>query len=108
MWGFYNARNRFLAFHILNLIVNSQSYNPKVKNQKGYDQFFLTSIYWLLKNDAIIHDSYTCKQFGGSAFPTERVGNCFIGGGGDCDPNGWLDPCPVECRPKNHLDWESC
>jgi hypothetical protein len=36
-------------------------------------------VYPLVKSNAIVHDSYLCKSFGGGAFPTRRLGDCFIG-----------------------------
>ncbi len=108
MWGFYNARDRFLSFHLLNLIVFSRKYNYGKANLKGYDQFFLATIYSLLKDSAVIHDSYTCEIFGGQPFPSRREGDCFVGGLGECNRNGSFRECPVKCRPKMHLDWTTC
>lgn len=110
MWGFYNARNRILAFHLFNLILNSQRYNNvnsyKKKNLNGNDQLFLSDIYYLLKNEAIIHDSYFCEKYGGDPYPTERIGNCFIGAVGECNSTGLFEICPVKCR--KYLEWITC
>jgi hypothetical protein len=112
MWGFYNERNRTLANRILNLILDkniSVRYNSNDKSPKGADQHFLTShVYGLIKVDSVIHDSYLCQNYGGQPFPTKRKGNCFIGNPFDCNITASFFKCPPQCRPKAHLDWESC
>ena len=53
---------------------------------KGVDQDFLKHhVYGLIKNNSLIHDSFTCAIFDGTAFPSKRVGNCFIGSTDGCD-----------------------
>ena len=115
MWGFFNSRNRKLANHIKNLILDeaiSKRYNKNSNSPKGEDQNFLSDyVYPLIKDKSIIHDSYTCKHFNDSkSFPTKRIGNCFIGLEKlteYCDPDASFYICPIECRQKNK-DWESC
>ena len=113
MWGFYNERNRTLAKRILGSILLkniSIRYNSNNKSPKGADQYFLTShVYGLIKSDSIVHDSYLCQSYGGSAFPTKRNGNCFIGNPFDCNMTASsFFQCPPQCRPKNHQDWLYC
>ena len=65
-------------------------------------------MYSLFKKKALIHDSYTCQKFGGTPFPTQRIGDCYVGRVGDCNSTGHFMSCPVECRPEQHLDWKTC
>ena len=73
------------------------------------DQIFLSAyIYPLIYNYSLVHDSYLCKQFGGSPFPVKREGNCFVGSMHSCNKTALFYDCPLECRPKNHSNWRSC
>ena len=113
MWGFYNSKNRQLANELFNRIVDpeiSYKYN-KVKNQKGKDQEFLSRhVYPILKKQSVIHDSYLCKNYKDSEpFPTQRIGNCFVGRVGNCNSTATdFYQCPRECRPENHQEWLNC
>ena len=63
------------------------------------------------RNTAFQHDAFYCMLFKGSVpFPTKRLADT---------PNNFvasvvttnfimLRKCPVECRPKDHIDWEYC
>ena len=84
-------------------------YNQHKTNNKGSDQAFLsTFVYPFIRNDSIIHDSYLCMTYGGSPFPTQRLGDCFIGGVTECNVNSTFAwECPVKCRPRNHY-WPTC
>jgi len=99
MWGFFNARNRELSNKIFNLILNKQialKYN--LNSKKGYDQFFLADhVYPLVKQVAVIHDSYCCLTYRDSQpFTTKRIGNCFVGAsGGGCNETGTFYTCPI-------------
>jgi hypothetical protein len=90
----------------------ASKYNPGFKNTKGFDQFFLTDQVWpITKTNATIHDSYTCKSFIGSPFPTKRIGACFVGRIADlgCElNNSSYMICPQNCRPKDHQEWIYC
>jgi len=85
MWGFYNSRDRITAYKIFDSILNvdiaKKFSKPKNKNRKGADQEFLTKyVYPYLREQSIIHDSFLCASYGGAkAFPTKRVGDCFVG-----------------------------
>jgi hypothetical protein len=116
-WGFSNMRNRHLANYLFKILTNkfiAQTYNI-IKNEKGQDQFFLTDYYskYSLKNSTT-HDSFSCNYLGGDPFPTQRIGNCFVGCTGCCNSSiefsnqKYSHVCPVECRPKNHQDWIHC
>lgn len=112
MWGYYNARDRSLANHIFNLITNKDiaaKYNGNLKSPKGSDQYFLSAhVNPLINPQSIIHDSYLCTSYGGSPFPTKRLGNCFIGSPSECDEKAKFVDCPEACRPANHKDWTQC
>jgi hypothetical protein len=120
MWGFYNSRNRILARKIFQSISDKNiaiNYNS-VLNKKGLDQLFLDHfVYWLIYNDAIVHDSFSCRYLGGAPFPTRRVGLCHVGGRNafECSNatsgNGFeknFTTCPIECRPLKHINWTTC
>ena len=115
MWGFRNEMDRSLANKIYALMMSPQiSSNYKHNNEKGHDQFFLGQhVYPYINENAVVHDSFLCKSFGGGAFPTQRVGMCHIGGQNNFDcqndlKNEKFAECPVECRPKEHSDWMHC
>ena len=112
MWGFFNARDRTLAKRFFDLFIDkklSSQYNQGLKSPKGSDQNFLTEhIYPILKSNSITHDSYLCGGYGGSPFPTKRLGNCYIGGTTECDINATFYECPSQCRPREHQDWKFC
>ena len=124
MWGFYNARNRNIASKIFQLVKQKASTKTS-QNRYGEDQFFLGKhVYSLVKDDAIIHDSYLCGFYKDSSpFPTRRNQSCFVGGKPyhfnktDCKPLAFLRDqlkrrpfyvCPKECRHPDHLDWSYC
>ena len=113
MWGFKNSQNRTLAKDIYKLIVDKrlgQEFNPTGQSPKGYDQSFLSNhVYKSIKQNSIIHDSFLCTSYQDSQpFPTKRKGDCFVGQVGTCNETGHFYECPKECRPKDHLDWNSC
>ena len=118
MWSFANYKNRILADELFKLFINhdhqKNEYN-KYKNKKGYDQFFLSHhVYHRLKPSAMIHDSYLCNFYRDSIpFPSRRKGNCFVSTGYSfeiCSKENVTNHfvCPVNCRPKDHKDWETC
>ena len=112
MWGFYNERDRNLAKRFFYLFLDkkeSLQFNQGLKSPKGSDQNFLAQhVYPTLRSNSITHDSYLCSGYGGSAFPTKRLGDCYIGGVAVCDFNATFHECPVQCRPKEHQDWKFC
>jgi hypothetical protein len=74
------------------------------------DQHFLTTyVYPLSSNNAIVHDSYLCKRFGGTAFPVKREGDCFVGSTSSCNKNSQnFYECPIDCRPVKYKNWTHC
>ena len=84
MWGFYNSRDRLMANSIFEFILDvnlAKKYSPiKYKNKYNGDQIFLKQyVYSKIKRNSTIHDSFTCPFYGGDAFPTKRIGDCFVG-----------------------------
>ena len=83
------------------------------ESKKGLDQDFLKDFIWkYAQKNATIHDSYSCKEFGGDPFPTKRPESfCYISCHHCCEniyKNKTNYECPLECRPKEHLDWTYC
>lgn len=114
-WGIYNERNRNRSRKIYQVLTDRSiagSYHKEGQNMiKGRDQDFLGQhVYPIIANDVIAHDSYLCRSFGGQPFPTKRKGNCYVCNAGPCDPvNGVYEhKCPMQCRHKDHLDWDYC
>lgn len=112
MWGFKSYLERDLAKRIFDLVVGEESIkNYKLNDRKGSDQDFLRDkVYELIKGKSMVHDSYLCSVFRDSIpFPTQRKGNCYVSRINDCNftTNDYPE-CPMDCRPKNHLDWIKC
>ncbi len=117
MWGFYNERDRQLGKEIFKKIINeaiaNKYHKAGTKTKKGPDQFFLTDhVYPLIKSQSIIHDSYLCQHYRDSKpFPTQRIGNCFIGSPqknqANCELKKFIE-CPIDCRPIEHRNWNFC
>jgi hypothetical protein len=111
MWGFYSSRDRALARSIFQLI-NDKKLKAQYFGDKGNDQFFLVAhVYKNIKDRSIIHDSYLCGFYRDSEpFPTQRIGFCHVGlRNENCtNDSNPVSKCPLECRPKDHQDWEKC
>ncbi|XP_066950663.1 uncharacterized protein [Macrobrachium rosenbergii] len=82
-------------------------------DQEGLAVSFARNILWpVAQSNVTIHDSYFCKSYSGShPFPSQRVNSDFVG------QRSYLKEfrgekisteCPVECRPRQHLDWLYC
>jgi len=103
-----DTRNRFKK-SFSELFKNGLAYIDRFSG--GWDQVALHRYVWpWAKKIALIHDSYTCKQFSYThPFPTQRqlgIGNYV---GSVLALNASIDePCPEKCRPKNHKDWILC
>ncbi|CAF0827250.1 unnamed protein product [Brachionus calyciflorus] len=113
MWGFKNIYNQKLGKEIFDLLVDKSlalKYNPSGDSPYGNDKLFLMDhVYQRINNISTVHDSYSCHIFPNSKpFPTKRLGDCFIGGYDPCNETNSFFSCPLECRPKDHIDWESC
>lgn len=71
MWGFNKKKEP-----ITNLLGCLNLYRHYVDEQYHYDQIFLQNYFWdRYKDDATIHDEFFSKN----PFPSERVGNQFVG-----------------------------
>ncbi len=107
-------------------------------NQKGLDQSFLSGklisnsqcslianliliaikvhVYPTVKDKALVHDSFLCSMFHDSVpFPSKRQGALFVSFGSQMSElyeytynKTFHAECPVECRPKDHMDWKWC
>lgn len=113
MWGFTNYRNRQLANKLYSLILQADIAQKYSANKRGPDQHFLRDHFWkYAKLNSTIHDSYLCTRFGGGSFPSKRLSNmCFVGCVGACcdeSSKNHLPECPIQCRPKDHKDWNYC
>ena len=94
----------------------TQSYNSGGHNFKGSDQSFLRNHVWPhAEKIATIHDAYSCRMFGGDPFPTRRPSDryCFAACFWPCcdisiNQTQRMPDCPIECRPKDHQDWNTC
>ncbi|XP_063592824.1 uncharacterized protein LOC134769947 isoform X1 [Penaeus indicus] len=90
-------------------------YNTTAIVRKSLDQKLLMRIVWPeIQHDLLNHASYPCKhpELGPTVpLPTRRVGREYCGLSA-FNPNLSLPilntDCPVECRPKEHLDWTKC
>ncbi|KAF2368886.1 hypothetical protein FHG87_000342 [Trinorchestia longiramus] len=77
------------------------------------DQSLLANfLYPQLRQNSLIHDSYTCAHFPGSVpFPTQRQDGQFVGNRRYREKyrNETLrKKCPINCRPRAHPGWEFC
>jgi hypothetical protein len=118
MWGYFNKQNRVLAKEIFMKIIDPKTaslyHKSGTESVRQPDQSFLKdNVYPLIKSQSIIHDSYSCKswfEWNSGAFPTKRVGSCFIGAPGvnlNCENKTFYE-CPKKCRPVQHQDWTFC
>ena len=81
-----------------------------------FDMVYLRHIVWpVIRSRSNIYDSYHCKnteEMGVSQpWPTQRQGQLYVGVG----PTKYNvtarlanHPCPRNCRPKDHKDWQFC
>ncbi|CAF0787175.1 unnamed protein product [Adineta ricciae] len=115
MWGFRPASNPELR-HMIHKKVHQEDL---VRQYGGRgDQTFLAQQVWPhAKSDILVHDSFLCKHNYGqkpSPFPTQRRSanetNCFVGCVRPCCGRGKMPfgECPIECRPKDHPEWNYC
>lgn len=115
MWGLKLSQNRTLAknfFYKLQDKTMAAGFLRRGVSRKWLDQQFLAvHVYKDIKKLSIIHDSYLCKVYKDSKpYPTKRKGNCFVAMMQltNCYEGKMFPPCPIECRPKNHQDWDRC
>ena len=115
MWGFRPSLNPKMARFIHQKIHDANL--VKRYNGTGDQSFLAIEIWGEAKSDALAHDSFLCKINYGhkpSPFPTRRPSanetNCFIGCMRPCCGREKMPfpECPIECRPKDHLEWNYC
>ena len=79
----------------------------------GINIFFLSLLRYVWpwsKEISIAHDSYNCKSYPYTkSFPTQRKNeiNNFVGSIVSYEET-LKEECPIECRPKEHLNWTYC
>ena len=68
-----------------------------------------TSGIFLRVDDSVQHDSYHCFKFPGSRpFPTKRESGYDNFVGSNRAFKSVSKECPMQCRPRQHLDWHMC
>jgi len=76
------------------------------------DQVQLQRVFWPAVQDiALVHASHHCHIPGGTVrpFPTKRPSEEDNWVGAVAGVTGILtEPCPRQCRPKQHMDWQLC
>jgi hypothetical protein len=114
LWGAANVRARgylFDAFQPMLIPLIGGRYTG------DGDQQFLEDYVWpKVNNNSLAFDSFYCAKFGGRPFPSQRqIGNFHLGCRRPCcyeridSKTCEIVPiCPVECRPKDHQDWNFC
>ncbi len=121
-WSFSNIRNRIVGKELFRKLATFDVIRPYNNRIYLEDQFFLIHHIWpIAKQNATIHDSYYCKDFGGEPFPTQRPSHdCFISCSNCCSSGNSSDvvtekrvglysvgkECPVECRKE--INWNYC
>lgn len=116
LWGYVNKLDRQIGYKMLSIITHNgiaKQYLPDGISVKGLDQDLLENYFWrIMRKNAVIHDSYSCKKLGGEGFPTKRPDPfCYISCKYCCESkhtNQTNYVCPIECRPKNHKEWIYC
>ena len=121
-WGARNLRNDIYRPLRKRLLAVTDA----VAQVFGEDQVRLTKFVYdpaLSRGDVLEHDSYFCGTFGPSQpFPSRRYLGTYPHFVGDRvllrdyvkemhSHENWLfyiRKCPMECRPKRHLDWLWC
>ncbi len=104
------------------VFANMVKSSPRRRSGKGYDQTLLSKYLWpVMQGDVVQHDSYSCEEYRNSGFmrpfPTKRRSNDdftrgetnnFVGSNGGTLDLRNHEPCPANCRPKEHRDWMLC
>jgi hypothetical protein len=114
LWGASMRRTRYELFNSFEPMLISCI--AELYKKSGDQQFLLDYIWNFFKNNALIFDSYFCQTLNGRPFLSRGPkDNCFLGCIRPCcsntikdDFNIRLKHCPIECRPKEHLDWIYC
>jgi hypothetical protein len=117
MWAFRVENDRTFSRVIRSKILDRALVTRYSLNR---DQRFLAEHLWpYAQKQAISHASYWCTTPDWNVhhrpFPTQRptinlTKYCYIGCPKPCcaTTNFDKEPCPVQCRPKDHQDWTFC
>jgi hypothetical protein len=117
MWAFRVENDRAFSHVILNRILDPSLIGRYSLNR---DQQFLTEHLWpYAVSKVMAHASYWCRfsnwNIHHRPFPTQRppvnvTKYCYVGCPKPCCTTWYFDkdPCPAECRPKEHRDWTVC
>lgn len=117
MWAFRVKDDRSFSHTFRSKIFDQSLINQYSLNK---DQRFLAEHLWpYAMNKAMTHASFWCTMSDWNQyhrpFPTQRLMSnltnyCFVGCSKPCCVkwNFNKDPCPAQCRPKNHQDWLYC
>lgn len=111
MWGGRNS-NLNLTEGLRKEFIKKGYCKGSCKSPGKSDQDLLREILWpIALNDSISHGSFTCKMFPNTRpFPT-RLKDISLWVGHSYQWKGLVRinyKCPIECRPKDHPDWEYC
>jgi hypothetical protein len=81
MWGAKNKLDRKFSNSIIEKILDKRIADDYKRRPKGLDQEFLSVyVYYQIRSNSVIHDSYTCNLYKDSTpWPTKRIGDCFVG-----------------------------
>ncbi|CAF4599063.1 unnamed protein product [Rotaria sp. Silwood2] len=114
LWGASLIRARHTLVNIFKpMLIPSIVQNYHINE----DQKFLNDyVKDHVRNHSLIFDSYFCEILGGQPFLSQRpIDGCYLGCIRPCCNNAKnvhfrerKIPCPIECRPKDHLDWIYC
>lgn len=114
LWTAALNRDRLLFLDSFSILLDRK------KSQQyalALDQLLLTEIIWpKVKFKTLAFDSYTCEQFkegNQRSFPSPRPSlDCHLGCVRPCCQNLTTQfitkPCPIVCRPQDHIDWIYC
>ena len=78
---------------------------------KNYRVWLSSHFRPVVRNDAMVHDSYSCQKYWNTQpFPTQRLNNVTSNFVGSVVSKAQKVPkaCPVQCRPYNHQNWKFC
>ncbi|CAG0891388.1 unnamed protein product [Darwinula stevensoni] len=111
MWG----AKTFMDRSLMGNLTAEMLWKTQLNRGWSYDQAILRKVLWPATNRRMLmHDSYFCTkpEYEGPKyrpFPTRREKGDFVAIGPRTEgASEKLGKCPVECRPKNHQDWEYC
>jgi len=115
LWTSSQYRNRLLFLRLFSILLDR---NKVKKYSLAEDETLLGELIWpTVKNQTLVFDSYLCQQFPEGnlrPYPTQRSStDCHLGCIRPCCGENLSkivlqEPCPQQCRPKNHTDWIYC